>query len=303
MFDTVRFTANFEGLEPQEPLKAGFSAYPKRIGVDRQGEVLAVNQSWGHEETGLRFGVGPSGGWVEVSWPRLLFPDNGRLVRSHADVTAGWRRLRELLGQAFGQAAPVDLVERLTRVDLVGQFRSNPVRFLVAHKACRHPAVRKSTVDFFSIEGSEEVWWKGVDNQCRMYDKTFELRGKPGDVVRVEWQLRGRSLEKRLGSDPGHLEDLGACYQAYKCLCEGFQPQAVYTVRTQAEILRVCEIEGLHLANGQTVTELWASMLRSKSAKWELRKKVQAAHVVKQDISWQELLPKIYDSRAFVDVE
>jgi hypothetical protein len=221
--------------------------------------------------------------WVETSLSRLLFGHNGRLITSQKEIDQAMLRLSRLLKQVGTQRTAL---RYFTRVDLVWQFRGDPNAFIIAHRNCRHRSIRKDAGSF----DHNSLFWKGSNMRVSMYDKAREQTGKPGDVVRVEVQLRGQRLKTALGDGEKVTGlDLDLCYQAYRQILLGFTPPALPLIGTVAELLALGERHHW-TAHGVPAFDLWA---RGKSARQvsRVRQQMAALRPEVHEIDWEALLP------------
>lgn len=129
---------------------------------------------------------------VQASVPHCLHGSNGTLIRTPEDLKAGLAEVDALLDPISIPEEP--LIEHV-RLDLVLHFRGNAQKFFNAHRHARHPAIRNETVVY---DGSGIVL-PGVKATIRMYDKQLQMTGKPGDVLRLEIQLRKPKLNEVFG--------------------------------------------------------------------------------------------------------
>jgi hypothetical protein len=86
---------------------------------------------------------------------------------------------------------------RCTRLDLVGQFLVEPADMLAAHRETMHPRIRGRK----SYYEGESLHFVRKERHLRIYDKVNEMQGKPGQVTRVEWQLRGEAMRHDMNRD------------------------------------------------------------------------------------------------------
>jgi hypothetical protein len=192
-------------------------------------------------------------------------------------------RLSRLLKQIGTQ---LTALRYFTRVDLVWQFRGDPAAFIMAHRNCRHRSIRKEAGSF----NNNSLFWQGAEMRVSMYDKVLEQTRKPGDVVRVEVQLRGTRLKNALGDGekvPGL--DLALCYSAYREILLGFAPATLPKIGSVAELLALAERHNW-TADGVRAFDLWA---HQKSARQVARVRQQMAALRPEihQIDWAALLP------------
>lgn len=161
-----------------------------------------------------------SGFIVEGSLPNFVHGTNGKLLKTAAELTDAWLQLQEWLSTIF---TPPKSIEFL-RVDLCWQFVGDIKLFIASHRSIRHPQIRGLPF----IKPDESLWYGSGNGslRIRMYDKTREMTGKAGNIVRVEVVMRKKKLRMELNGNlsPVTSLDFGACYQAYRRILLQFNP-------------------------------------------------------------------------------
>jgi hypothetical protein len=221
---------------------------------------------------------------VEASLPRVLFGHNGKLIQSQFDIEAALAKLdsrieeitcRPLCGRIF------------SRIDLVWQFEGDAQSFLIAHKNCLLPGIRKVP----SIYPSESLFWRGSQLKCRMYDKSKQQTGKPGSVVRVEFQLQGQKLKKEFNGNllPVSSLNFDQSYAVYRRLVLGFCPNISIKPCKVAEFLKIGLLAGWQY-EGADCFELWTRGM-SRQRRNQLSREIASARPEIFKIDWQSILP------------
>lgn len=218
--------------------------------------------------------------WVEVSLPKVLFDNNGKLLSSQSDIRNAFRRVDGILN-SFSTSGRSGRIFR--RVDLVWQFSGEPVLYANAHRNCFHPMIRKPVVDY----GNNGLAWKGSQVTIRMYDKLLEQTKKTGDVVRVEVQLRGKKLRQVLANDaPVAKLDFVTCYIRYKSIVQKFQPQSVPDVRDPIDLLAYAQTE-----HGVNLWHHWKAHYKNPQSRNRVRREYLARKLRYSEIDWDDVLP------------
>lgn len=234
---------------------------------------------WQHHDTGMRIGGNEAGAkWAEVSAPRVLFGSNHRCIHNPEQLFEAVHGTFEVARQIL----PGFEVDRYTRVDLAYQFRADPRWLISVHRNHRHPWVRSHACEWFG----ESINWIGQETRIRLYDKAKEVEKKPGDVARLEVQLRGRKLRKLVaGHEKRKLVDLtwDRCLRAYEWLLMGFQPISTAEVSSMVEFLSLAERDGLRFKDGRTATEVW---LETKTLRHRRRVRQQMNRVRLRRNEW-----------------
>lgn len=234
-----------------------------------------------HKDSGLRaiFCAGALRR-VEVSLPRLLFKRNGKLLSSQRDIDASLNEADALL-DLFSSALSHRRV--FTRVDLVWQFKGNPVEFAAAHAHCCHPMIHQPARDFRN-SGLE---WQGSQTKILMYDKSLEQTGRPGNVVRVEIQLKGGKLRKVLGRGVDLTSlTFRKCYHEYRSIILRFSPKPIPLVSDAIDLIAFArQVHGI---------DLWQHWQRNYTSRQSLnraRRQLLLRKVDYSSIDWLKMLP------------
>jgi hypothetical protein len=291
--DTVVFFAPHElrsqycGRSPQLPEGWELGAIRNSREIGEYGVVERETRIFKHRDTGLRaIGDDVEVKKVEVSLPRVLHGSNGRLIKDASELDNALCRTLRIVRQL---GIPTTL-ERywFNRVDLVWHFKGRLADFVKAHWHLRHKRVRKQTGHY----DGQSLYWPGNGFRVRMYDKELEMNGTPGEVVRVEVQLRGKRLYQLFGVESGQLTilDFAKCYEVYRNIVLEFQPAPLADVKGILEILAICERNGWN-ENGVGMLDLWARNKNPRYAR-HVRAKVGKIVLQRSTINWAELLPE-----------
>ena len=228
---------------------------------------------------------GPEGRvlWIEGSLPRLLYGNNARLITTPDEMNEGLRRLRHKVRE-LGE---LQTGNYFTRVDLVWQFRGRMEDFRVAHQYAKQKSIRKGTGHY----DGQSLYWPGSKMRVRMYDKVLEQTGKPGDIVRVEVQLRGKPLKDELagGADRVQELDFWDCYAAYRRILLGFCLPPLPRVPKIAKLLALGAKHGWN-ADGVPAFELW-TLGKSPRQISRLRRELATLRPTVHHIDWAKMLP------------
>jgi hypothetical protein len=126
-----------------------------------------------------------------------------------------------------------------------------------------------------------------------MYDKSLKDRRTPGDVVRVEIQLRDAPLKQSLAGGEEYVTELdfAQCYQAFRTLLITFAPsQPVSTPQDKYEALALIERQA-QAAGIDSPVELLLSTMKARTAR-EWRRLITAAQLRLENFRWEEVLPE-----------
>jgi hypothetical protein len=296
MIDTVRveYFGKWRGNTPD-----GWTVIESRRttpGLDSV-PVMKCGRMMAHNETGFRTGGSLEyASWFEVSLPRLLFPNNGFMIRSQEQLDQATAKAMEL-AETVSEPLLNGTNPRCCRLDLVGQFLVEPKDMLTAHRETMHPRIRGRK----SYYEGESLHFVGKERHCRIYDKVKEMQGKPGHVTRVEWQLRGDALRHDLNRDLVALRNLNAeeCYGAYRRLCLEFQPKSLPVDSTIYDILAVGVREGTTIA-GIPLIDYWAQGKHHKTVR-RVKGEIAKRRVETFKVNWVELLPEEFSVLRMVD--
>ncbi|MCG3777124.1 MAG: hypothetical protein JW395_4000 [Nitrospira sp.] len=248
-----------------------------------------------HKLTGMRVGGSRSTAtWLEVSLPRLLHGHNGRLIANQKELDDALAKLNNLVGQVCLPAIN-KAEDKFTRVDLVLQFRDNPAAFKAAHRNCRHSWIRREAGEY----DGESIYWKGADMTVRIYDKQLEQRGQPGNIVRVEVELRREALKKAFFGmrDSPEFEwreltslSFGRCYEVYREIMCGFRPARLRRMSSMAEFLAMADQAGWKW-EGVPAFDLWRIDKCAHHVR-RVRKEMARLRPHIHHIDWEVLLPE-----------
>lgn len=184
MIDTVRFHTGGSWRDSFTP--SGWSITTNEKDIDGRKDR---SRFCFHEDTGLRVTGSPAGpSLVECSLPRILHGSNGRLIRDPHDLQQAVAKVLDMVSKVVESPD----AGKLTRLDTVWQFKGDPASWITSLGCARHPSIRSEPQHFFG----QSVSWVGTTMCLRIYDKRQETFGKPGDVVRVESQVRGKTLKQ-----------------------------------------------------------------------------------------------------------
>jgi hypothetical protein len=234
-----------------------------------------------HQTTGLRVGGSPSDAlWLETSMPRLVHPSNGILLRP-GQVPLAVERCRELLDAA----APASSLEEMTRADLALHFREHPDNVIQALRGLKHPKVRRAAREFFGT-GLE---WPGANVHARFYDKRMEQDRRPGDVMRLEFQVRGRKHLPAIWN--GRDFDMATAHRSYRRLALGFQPRPLTRPADLAGFLAWLDRSNV-LVRDERPAEVFLSMKSSVRYRQHLRAQMRRAIVPEFVLDFTRLIPE-----------
>lgn len=241
-----------------------------------------------HEKTGLRVG-GPSHrpAWVEVSLPRLVHPNNGYLISTEEQMRASVGRLEELAGEVS------DLrLEDVRRLDVVWQFEGQASAWVHALGTARIGKVRKEPRVFFG----QSAEWVGKSFVARVYDKELEQSGHPGNVVRLEFELKKDSVKNlalAVGSNLRELswEGLRSTYRTCCGLFPAFKLRDPETPLTVAAFLALLDERHVQI-EGVPASSVYLNA-RSRRTQFRLRSQMSralATELINVDLS--QMVPK-----------
>ena len=259
--------------------------------------VVKAGRMMVNEETGLRIGGDTEyATWFEVSLPRLLFGNNGIVIRTQEQIDEA---VRKAMGLAEAVSEPMlqGTNPRCTRLDLVAQFLIEPSDMMLAHRETAHPRVRGRK----SYYVGESLHFVGKERRCRIYDKVKEMQGKPGHVTRVEWQLRGDALRHDMRRDFVALRNLNIedCYDAFRRLCMEFEPKALPALSDFCDLLAAGIRDGL-MVGGIPFFDAWARGKHPKTVR-RVRGEIAKRRAEVFKVEWQKLLPDDFGAMLAVD--
>jgi hypothetical protein len=214
---------------------------------------------------------------VETSLPRLLHPSNGILLKP-SEMPASVSRLRNLLALAAPDAA----LGQMTRADLVLHFRMDPDDAIQAFRGIPHPKVRRAAREFFGT-GLE---WPGDHVHIRFYDKLREMEQRRGDIMRLEFQLRGRKQLPAIWD--GSAFDMVTAHLFYRRLALGFEPRSLSRPSDLVGFLAWLE-RNAGTVKGQRPLDVYLAMKKPEYGR-QLRASVRRASVPELVLDFRELL-------------
>jgi hypothetical protein len=232
--------------------------------------------------SGLRAGFAANSlYYVEVSLPRILFGHNGHLIAWQNEIDAALQKVELILNQ-FSTALDPARVYR--RVDLVWQFMGDPSIFALAHRHCRHPMIHRPPIAY----GNDGLEWRGSSLKIIMYDKLLQQAKRSGDVVRLEVQLRGRSLVRLLGNRVA-VSDLifSRCYKTYRTIIQKFSAKLVPKISNTLDLIAF----GTEKYN-LDLWPHWASTYKNPQSLNRARRQLLVRKLKYFGVNWSTLLPK-----------
>lgn len=287
MLDTVRFRVqNGQWLTGGAPVcwsEKAVQGVELPAGGDEIEQAAAESyfkRLFQHEASGMRlYGDQYEAHTLEVSLPRMLYGCNGRELRPEDAEGAS-----SLLWSYLHGICPAATLPELTRCDLVKNFRGDPAKWVAMHRGIRHPRIRNSTHEWFGTG----LTWPGSRIYVNLYDKRLELEGVPGDVMRLEFQLRSRETPRDVWN--GRTFDVRRAYDRYRELACGFEPRPFVCVNTLGEFLAWLDKAGV-LVDGLRPLEVYLSG-RKRWARWKVRRQIEGiAALRKERVVYSELLP------------
>jgi hypothetical protein len=259
--------------------------------IEKQGRMMV------HQGTDFRIGGDTEyATWVEVSLPKLLFGNNGIMIRTQAQLDEAVRKAMALAA-VVSEPMLQGINPRCTRLDLVAQFLIEPSDFMLAHRETNHPRIRGRKSHY---EG-ESLHFVGKERHCRIYDKVKEMQGKPGHVTRVEWQLRGNALRHDMRRDFVafcHLS-IEDCYDAYRRLCMEFEPRSLPACSDLYDLLAAGIRDGATVG-GVPLFDSWARGKHSKTVR-RVRREIAKRRAEVFKIDWKKMLPDDFGAFSMVD--
>jgi hypothetical protein len=217
---------------------------------------------------------------VEVSLPRLLFGHNGKLLSWQSDINAALLKADSLLDR-FSLALHSGRVFK--RVDLVWQFQGNSVDFVAAHSHCRHPMMHDTPIEY----GDTGLEWRGSKLKIKMYDKLLEQTKRPGNVIRLEVELRGKRMKSLLanGAQVTSL-NFGTCYLTYRSIVQKFSTKLVPKITDTIDLLAFVQQK-----YSMNLWPHWKRHYKNPQSRNRARKEFLARKLHYFQIDWAKLLP------------
>ena len=240
--------------------------------------------SYEESATGYRaYGDGGCVKYHRASLPRLLYGHNGRLIPNQPDLDAA---------RVLFQAKTEEICDlpcsscHYTRIDLVWQFCCDVARYILAHRHARHPRLRCDPVHY----EARSLALEGSDMRISFYDKTLERFKRPGDILRVEVQLRGKRLREELGAGERVTRlNFAECYAAYRRIMLGFCPPAIQQAGRISQFLAIGERDGWQ-ANGVPAFDLYTADKSSRQVR-RIQGQMAACRPAVFEIDWADILP------------
>lgn len=293
-----------------------------------------------HEETGLRImgyrmedypEKGKSSAVVdcmEMSLPRQIFPTNGQLITTDAQVDDAIRHAYDL----SSALVPDIRLEHFTRLDLAYNFAVDPYPLLSQLSRIRHPKIRKHTTEY---NIGESINFRGKERKFKAYDKRLEQVGKKGTITRMEVELRGAALVKDfdhaksprtdrqlflpdvvreqapvgessvrreglsspdlemntvIGGKVRSLPPVATTYKVFREFVLGFEPATIPTPSRLLDLMAKCLMKSAKFEDGTSVFDEYMESLRPQSRPRALREAKRRIRQYK-DITLRQLLP------------
>jgi len=286
MIDTIRFKLNpvpFQGKE-----LPGWEMH-HRISPGEDG--FPIESTWyQHKQTALRIGgTSEKSSWMEVSLPRLFYGSNGYLLRP--------KDMNPAVIAAFDLASNVlvDYIspEKLTRYDLTHHFLGDAKDYVCSLRGLKHKRVRRAAVEFFE-SGLE---WPGSNVYIRLYDKKMEMDRSPGEIQRLEFQLRKKALKDIWSLRSGFNADM--CYNQYKDLSGQFATRSVPRLGSINDLLCWLKQEKVMINGIDPVERFMAS--RKKSQRYKIEKDLNSVRLEFFDARFTAQLPLDLNALEFFD--
>jgi hypothetical protein len=226
--------------------------------------------------------------WIEASLPKLLHGHNGMLIDNQRELDDALNKLYKLVDEVCDPADDA-ADDTFIRVDLAWQFKGDPEAFKAAHRNCHHRRIRKDAGEY----DGQGIYWKGTQLRVRFYDKCLSQLKRPGDVVRVEVQLRGNTLRKAFtGSEHGDLRTLSfwRCYEVFREFVCGFCPAPIPRVPNLAHLLTLGEVEEWKTKAGVSQFDIWKIGVSPRHVS-RMRRDMASLRPKVHHIDWETLLP------------
>jgi hypothetical protein len=110
--------------------------------------------------------------------------------------------------------------------------------FIEAHRHCKAPYI-DSLPEIYS---GKTIRWKGSNVCLQLYDKSAQVNGRQGDVMRVELQLRSRKLKSLVGKgEPVTLLRFKVLYRVFRRTLWKLQPLKVPKLPKMVHVLAFAE--------------------------------------------------------------
>lgn len=222
---------------------------------------------------------------VKVSLPRLVHGDNAQLIQNQHEADQALETLQDIVGEIADTSRGSN---HFTRVDLCWQFEHDPAALIRAHRHCVYPRCKLSKREF----GDRSAAWEYSGKRIVMYDKSLQRTGRPGNVVRVEVQLRKEPLKNFLGED-GQVRtlDFERCYHVFRRVLTTFAPSVnVHSPRNIYEALAILEREASEAGRDSPLSLVLDTMNARTGREW--RRLITAALLRLEHFQWEQELPE-----------
>jgi len=222
---------------------------------------------------------------VQASLPKVLFGDNGRLIRCPEQLAEAQEKLKAILDGITTFREPGT---EYVRVDLVLHFRCDIKKYIAAHRHCRHPLIRNETDEY----GPLGLKLRGSEAAILFYDKRDEMKLGHGDILRVEVQLKKPKLNEIFGTGeiPLYSLDFWTCYRKYRWILCQLKPVPVANKCDVNTLLAQCEASGFKFPNGLTAMENYRATV-SRDTWLTRRRQVKGQILYAAGIDWSTMLP------------
>lgn len=232
--------------------------------------------------------------YAQASLPRVLFGNNGSVIAWQHEIDEALATLNKALDLISRR---VSKGEVFTRVDLVWQFDVQPSEFHRALLYVRHPLIRQNPIDY----GNKGLEWRSRSRGagCKIvgYDKLLKDTKTPGNVTRLEVQLRGSRLKQLVGSGASVTRlDFAQCYQAYRTIIQKFRPKPVPKIAAVVDLIAYANTLGVDL------WPHWSQHYRNSRSLNRARRQFAARKLTYSCLNWDALLPNRYP-RLKIDID
>ena len=247
--------------------------------------------------------------WIQVSLPRLQYGNNFRILRCQEEIDLALGSLTGTLEGIFEEVPEMEF----TRVDLGLQFWAPCASALSALHGAPHPEVRSEPTRYEVKSDAHSLRFQGRELVIAGYDKIGQMTKKrgateireayghmAGEVLRLEFQLRGKKLTRVLSNDDSYPTRLrfDESYEAYRKLALGFDRVSVQSFSSRMELMAnafaVMENSGITMADGRGPMSHLAEIVSSATMR-RYRKAVRKYRLELQGIDWEQLLPPIWN--------
>jgi hypothetical protein len=243
-----------------------------------------------HIATGLRAAIPPNCAFaiVEVSLPRISKPRRGNsdLITSDKEIQRAFRKIPGLVREVFD--VPANSAFEIRRVDIAWQLKGRIQNFILGHWNLRHPEINKTA----RIYVDESIYWLGDEMLIRIYDKVLKDTKRPGNIVRVEVELKKRKLHAEF-SPKATLQNLTCsnCLKVLRRKLRQFQPRAVVQIKSRGDFLYHAIVEKWKIKD-RDASDFILNSYGHKKSRTRALKSVQRHKLKACKIDWQRLVPK-----------